>query len=445
MGALAQWVGTCAALALIGGIAHRCAHASVSAEATVGVELEWAIDTRGWNSSKLELEITPEVRLRIGAGAQLTAIGHARADALDRLTPGKGETRSYSPLSRPLRAGDALEAELRELYVDFRVGGSDVRLGKQQVVWGEADGLKLLDVVDPQDFREFVLDGFEDSRIPLWSLNLQRPLGPVDLQLLWTPDATAHELPRRGAHFALTSPLIVGPPAPPGVPVRIRARSAPRRFLADSDVGLRLSGSWEDWELTLNYLYHYVDEPAVSRALPRAPGAPVVVDVEYVRDHLLGGTLRKAVGDWVLRGELSVSPARRFPSIRPSDRDGLVKTPESAYVLGLDWYGLAETMLSVQLFQSIVGESRDLARERVESTLTALLQKQFAHNTWSLELSAIQNLNRSDGLWRVRLTYAVRDGLRAWVGAEGFYGTREGQLGQFRGRSRIVLGSDLHF
>ena len=42
---------------------------------------------------------------------------------------------------------------LRELYLDTKIGGVDLRLGKQQVVWGTADGIKLLDIINPTDFR----------------------------------------------------------------------------------------------------------------------------------------------------------------------------------------------------------------------------------------------------------------------------------------------------
>ena len=44
---------------------------------------------------------------------------------------------------------------LRELYVDTKAGDWDLRIGKQQVVWGTADGIKLLDMINPTDYREF--------------------------------------------------------------------------------------------------------------------------------------------------------------------------------------------------------------------------------------------------------------------------------------------------
>ncbi len=63
---------------------------------------------------------------------------------------------------------------LREFYFDIPAGGWDFRLGKQQVVWGTADGIKLLDVINPTDFRELNQNVFEDARIPVWMVNAEK-------------------------------------------------------------------------------------------------------------------------------------------------------------------------------------------------------------------------------------------------------------------------------
>lgn len=68
---------------------------------------------------------------------------------------------------------------LRELYVDTTVGEEDdiyIRAGKQQVVWGTADGIKLLDIINPTDWREFAQNTMEDSRIPVWMVNAESDL-----------------------------------------------------------------------------------------------------------------------------------------------------------------------------------------------------------------------------------------------------------------------------
>ena len=74
---------------------------------------------------------------------------------------------------------------LREYYVDAYVGDTAIRIGKQQVVWGTADGIKLLDIINPTDFREFNQNTFEDSRIPIHMANIDIPVGESgSLQLI---------------------------------------------------------------------------------------------------------------------------------------------------------------------------------------------------------------------------------------------------------------------
>ena len=74
---------------------------------------------------------------------------------------------------------------LRELYVDTQLGGWDMRLGKQQVVWGTADGIKLLDIINPTDYRELNQNAMEDSRIPVWMINAERYIGDrANVQLI---------------------------------------------------------------------------------------------------------------------------------------------------------------------------------------------------------------------------------------------------------------------
>ena len=65
---------------------------------------------------------------------------------------------------------------LREAYVDTTLNDWNLRLGKQQVVWGTADGMKLLDMINPTDFTEMAQNQMEDSRIPVWMINAEKPL-----------------------------------------------------------------------------------------------------------------------------------------------------------------------------------------------------------------------------------------------------------------------------
>ena len=65
---------------------------------------------------------------------------------------------------------------LREAYVDTELKDVSMRIGKQQVVWGTADGMKLLDAINPTDYTEMAQNQMEDSRIPVWMMNAETDL-----------------------------------------------------------------------------------------------------------------------------------------------------------------------------------------------------------------------------------------------------------------------------
>lgn len=77
---------------------------------------------------------------------------------------------------------------LRELYVDTKEGKMSWRIGKQQVVWGKADGVKFLDIINPTDFRHWGQDSMADSRIPLWMITGEYAIGDTDsVQVVYVP------------------------------------------------------------------------------------------------------------------------------------------------------------------------------------------------------------------------------------------------------------------
>ncbi|MDJ0867974.1 MAG: hypothetical protein QNK03_17850 [Myxococcota bacterium] len=405
---------------------------------------EWALETGSGTSQKLELVILPELRAELPASLRLTAIGRLRTDAYDRVERGSERPQETSKISHRRIIGDRTDIELREFFLDADLGPVFLRLGKQQVVWGETDGLKLLDVVNPQDFREFILPDFEDSRIPLWTVNAEIPLGEALLQLIWVLDPSADELPEPRSVFAFSSPRLV-PRRPPGVPTRLRNPDRPRAFVEGSDAGARLSAFLGGWDLSLAYLYHYNDRPAFRAAPALVGGMPgVELNIEYERSHLVGATASRGFRDWTLRAELAWESDEPLPSTATKDRS--TQAADLAYAIGVDWYGLEETLLSVQLFQSwLTTRPQGLARDTLDTNVTFLAQRDFWNDALMLQSIWIHNVNDGDGLARGKATYELMDGLYVWGGIDVFYGTRKGIFGQYDSEDRLVFGFEWGF
>jgi hypothetical protein len=88
----------------------------------------------------------------------------------------------------------------REFYLDLRFGKVgpgqlSARIGRQQVVWGESDLFRSLDIINPLriDQNGFVGEAFEDFRTPLliakflYDLGTVGPFSDLGLELVYTP------------------------------------------------------------------------------------------------------------------------------------------------------------------------------------------------------------------------------------------------------------------
>ncbi len=88
-------------------------------------------------------------------------------------------------------------------------GDGEVTVGWQQVVWGRADELRVLDQVDPIDYREGVTALLEDSRIAVPMVRLTQPVGEWEVEALWITDFLKNQAPAQGSEF--DAPLFAVP------------------------------------------------------------------------------------------------------------------------------------------------------------------------------------------------------------------------------------------
>lgn len=407
--------------------------------------VELAVPEQAEYGLKLETTLTPTFKTELPGGSRLTLVSRLRTDFWDHLEPGEPDTSARTPINRPLYIGDRGELELRELYWQIPVADFYITLGKQQIVWGTADGLKVLDVVNPQSFREFILPEFDQSRIPLWSINIETKLHEMDVQLVLIPDQSYHQIPRPGDAFAFTSPRFsnIGVLDDVPVPVQLKNPQRPADKLENGDAGIKFSGFWRGWDLSLLYLYHYEDIPVIER---RFNDGVLEVTPRYERAHLIGGSFARAFGQLTVRGELGYTRGRALSVDRPSDADGVIGRDVLAAVIGLDWSGFDQWFVSFQLFQDrLTDDARGLQRPRHDATTTLYLRRRFLNDTLIFESRWYANMNDGDGLGRAKLAYELSDTVTVSFGVDWFYGESEGVFGQFGDNDRAVLGLNFGF
>jgi hypothetical protein len=376
----------------------------------------------------------------LGPYTALTSIIRARVFGSNDLYPDHPEQSTLSAASKRLYVGSALELELRELYIDVGFKNANLRAGKQQVVWGQADGLKLLDVVNPQDFSRFILDDFDQSRIPIWMVNLELFLPIGDLQLLWIPDASVHNLANSNTSYEMTASLAN---VPADAPYSIEVAEHPDNVIKDSDIGTRLSIFAGGWDLTVNYLYHYDDFPVIRRELT---GSGLIFSPGYERTHTFGITASNAFGDFIVRSELAYN-SEKYVSTRTiassnlpnyeRDSNGVESSREFGYVVGLDWTGLTDTFISLQLFQSILLDGGDYVRDQTDTNVSILVRRYFLNESLKFELLGLRHQNDGDSLIRLSADYELTSNTTLGFFSDTFNGAASELYGQFDDKDRL--------
>ncbi len=360
-----------------------------------------------------------------------------RVQGIDRLEPGTPDYDTYSDASRPWTPTDEVSVDLRDVFIEWRPGEQRFIVGKQQVVWGNLDGLRVLDQMNPHSFREFILADFDESRINLWSVYGDLSLLGFRAEILWNPDTTVHDIPEAGAWFELTAPRFRfgADPEAPGLPVRT---DLPQDF-EDGTIGGRLSKRFGGTELRLQAQTGLDYEP-LGRVIV-ADGRPVL-ERYYERREIYGASLETAFGGYVLRGELAAQP-KRFLPVRSDGLPDAATGDQWTAALGLDVDAPFDTFLNFQyVFDRIENAPEGLIRNETDHILTATLRRTFAYEALAVEARWYGNLEDNDGLARLILRYTMGGGATVGLSGDYFYGTAEGIFGQFKERDRVTLFVD---
>jgi hypothetical protein len=319
---------------------------------------------------------------------------------------------------------------LRENYLDIGAGDWDFRLGKQHVVWGEMVGLFFADVVSARDMREFILPEFDTMRIPQWAARAEYFKDDFHAELLWIPVASYDEIGKPGAEFF---PYQV---QPAGVDVVYRNEDIPSRSLSNTNYGLRLSTLRNGWDLSA-FAYRSMDiNPTFYRDAVTLPGT-FIYEARHDRIDQFGGTLAKDFGSFVLKSEAVYTHGRQFSVLRLSDANGVVPQNTLDWALGLDFTLPAETRLNLQVFQrAFFSHDPDLISDRHENGYSLLLNHKLTDRV-EVQATWISSLNRTDWLFRPRLTWNFERNWRLAVGADVFKGPQLGLFGRYSGRDRV--------
>ena len=339
-----------------------------------------------------------------------------------RLDYGKGDVALYvNPVFNYNALNDNLDITLRQAYMDIYFDNFDLRIGKQQIIWGKADGVFITDVISPRDLSEFILPDFEEIRIGTNAVKFDYYLGNSTFEAVWIPTFQATILPKENSIWA---------PKMPDFPMPVNydySNAEVENKLSESEIALKYSylGSAIDFELMAAYMWD--DNPAMH--IYQQPDTTLLIKPEYHRLPLAGASFSKAVGGAVVRGEGAYYFEKWFAA-EDLSVNGVKEKDYTHYLIGYDhnWFGINVSFQFIQEY--IMDYEEDIRNDEFSNTMTFLITEDFLRETLRLELFTYYGINNEDALIRPKIAYDLADGFEVQLGANIFAGG-EGNFGQY--------------
>jgi len=320
-----------------------------------------------------------------------------------------------------------MEIGLREAYLDIYFNTVDLRIGKQQIIWGKADGVFITDIISPKDLSEFLLRDFDEIRMGITALKANYYLDDNTFEFVWAPYFSSTQMPGESSTWFPQLDF----PVPPVFDYSQKEVAA---ALKNSEVFAKFSAitSAIDFEIMAGYMWD--DDPTMHITKPINPQTHQLTGITVAPRHhrlgLAGGSFSSTLAGYVLRGEGAYYNGKYFNSEDPTLADGTVKKNYLHYLIGVD-YTLWDIRLSSQFIQqTILNYDEPIKNDEYENTMTVLASKDFLRETLRLELFSYIGLNNSDALIRPKITYDLADGFELLLGANIFVGS-EGRFGQY--------------
>lgn len=342
------------------------------------------------------------------------------------------EPTNASDLSAGIKKHYRTYLRSKEAYLLYTGADFDLRLGQQQIVWGKTDGLRMLDIVNPLDMREFMLDDFLDSRIGLWAarLNYYADFAGTmhEFEFILIPDARAGELAPTGSRWAFAMPSL-----PAGITPAIRSGHEPGWSPPETEAGAVWRANIGGWDLSLNWFYGWKDTPAIEKSLT---GAVMSLTPVYLRMHTVGGSFSNAFGPFVVRGELAanIGEGVSLTGVTPAASVGRKTSLNAA--LGLD-YSENNWRVSPQFFiRHLPDWDHSVVEDRSSGFFSLMISTDYMNEKLKPEIIAL--FDWADAGWMVRpkLSYEFSDRIIGRLGADLFGGSK-GFFGQFNKNDRL--------
>jgi len=293
----------------------------------------------------------------------------------------------YDLENRTIPNGYENEINLNELNIELEISPNlDFKTGRQIVVWGKSDSIRITDILNPLDNRTPGLVDIKNLRLGRTMSKLDYYVDNLNLSIIALHENRFTKNPKSGSDFKLTPDL---------------SENKPDNSLENMGVALSLKATFEGYDVDLYFADTYIDKAYLKNGILQYDN----------KSKMVGAAYNKVVDSFLLKAE-----AAHFDNIQ---YNGVTDTKaRTDALLGVEYSGVIDGSVSYEIALRKIHKYSSAINiksngYKTEKEVQHALRFNQSYLNQALDLSAVLSLfgdhGQDGGSARVSLDYALDD------------------------------------
>ncbi len=300
-----------------------------------------------------------------------------------------------------------------------------VFVGKDYMIWGKADKINPVDIINADDFTQFLVWPKERRKLSNLMLNATYAAGDDKLQFIYNPFYVQNDLAQPDSPWCGTR-CEFGQPQPFAPFVTVNDIESDRRNIEDSEFALRYSSRIERVDYSLLVHNGFDRIPVWSHRFTGTLN--VEFNRELKRRWRFGGDVAFTLGSFGIRGEVLYQP-KSVQHFEPGTdeffrTDGLDDVDQINWVVGVDRTTDSDIYVNVQYAENTLLKKGNYFHTSFQSLGTLQLSKMFMNDDLELKLTGFYEFADDSHSLSPEVVYRINDDLRWTTGLWFFWGKK---------------------
>lgn len=333
----------------------------------------------------------------------------------------------YSPQVQKNRIlSDKTGYDTHELWAEYVSDNWDLRVGRQIIIWGQADGIQITDIISPPDLSEYITQDLDEIRLPVDAARFRILGGSITTELIAVPVFRPAVYPSENSPWALQQ-----------MPIKIVPAEEPKSSFENMEIAGKIAGYFSGLDVAASVFHTWDDRPALH-----ATNSPTELAAKYHRLTIFGLEFSRPWSDFVFRGESAFYKQQYLPTSQAGKplAKNLIK-----WLLGADWTPGGNWTLTAQIVGTNIFQYETTLQAPQNGFLATLnISKKYMNERLTFSNLLYFDFEENGYLDRFKVNYEIADGFHLATGAD-IFGGDSGLTATYQNNSQAYIKATYNF